>query len=66
MSVDGTAAGTWYTPDVNPILRWAELDFEIPATLTSGHDTLEISLDASGSPTPWTAYGYTVLSYVDP
>ena len=62
--VDGRPAGTWYTPDVNPILRWAELDFEIPASLTSGRDALEITLDASDSPTPWTAYGYTALSYV--
>jgi hypothetical protein len=65
VSVDGTAAGTWYTSDVNPDLRWADFDFEIPAALTSGHSTLEISLDAAASPSPWTAFGYTVFSHID-
>ncbi len=61
--VDGRPAGTWSTADVNPILRWAELDFDIPAALTAGSDTLTITLDATDSPTPWTAFEYTAFSY---
>jgi hypothetical protein len=64
--VDGRPAGTWYTPDQNSILRWADLDFELPPSLTGGRDTLEITLDAASSAAPWTAYGYSVLSHVDP
>ena len=36
--VDGRPAGTWSTSDVNAVLRWADLDFEIPASLTGGRD----------------------------
>ena len=61
--VDSKPAGTWYTPDINPIRRWADLDFELPASLTGGRDSIEITLDATRSPVPWTAYGYTVLGY---
>ena len=31
VSVNGQLVGTWYSADVNPILRWAELDFDVPA-----------------------------------
>ena len=54
-----------YTPDINPVLRWADFDFEIPASLTAGRDSLEIALDARASPNPWTAFGYTAFSYVE-
>ncbi len=49
----------------DPVLRWADVDFEIPPSLTRGRDTLEITLDASSSATPWSAYGYTVFSHVN-
>ena len=62
--VDGQAAGTWYTADVNPLLRWADLDFDVPATLTAGREAIDVTLDATQSPTPWTSFGYTALSYV--
>ena len=64
--VDGQAAGTWYTADVNPLLRWADLDFDVPARLTAGRAAIDVTLDATQSPTPWTAFGYTALSYVAP
>ena len=63
VSVNGTPAGTWYSADVNPVLRWADLDFELPASLTAGRDSLAIEIDARSSPNPWTAYGYVALSY---
>ena len=61
--VDGQPAGTWYTAAVNPQLRWAELDFDLPASLTAGRQTLDIELDATASPTPWTAFSYAVFAY---
>src|SRR6185369_4449248 len=63
--VDGRSVGTWYSADVNSILRWADLDFDIPATFTRGRQVVDIELDAHASPTPWTAYGYSVFSYRD-
>jgi hypothetical protein len=62
--VDGHLAGIWYTPDINPTLRFADLDFEIPALLTAGRDTIRITLDATTSPTAWTAFEYVAYSYV--
>jgi hypothetical protein len=65
VSVNGQFVGHWYSADVNPTLRWAELDFEIPAAFTRGRTTLDVGIDARQSPTPWTAYGYEVFSYRD-
>ena len=60
--VDGNEVGVWSSADVNPILRWAVFDFELPASVTKGHTSLEVELDARSSPTPWTAYGFQVWS----
>ena len=65
VSVNGQPVGTWYSADVNPILRWADLDFDIPEAITGGHASLDVDIDTRQSPTPWTAYGYEVLSYID-
>jgi hypothetical protein len=62
--VDGAPAGTWYSADVNPQVRWAELDFEIPASLTAGKDEITVELDAADSPTPWTAFEYRAFCYL--
>ena len=51
---------------MNPLLRWADLDFEIPGSLTAGRTALDVEIDARDSPTPWTAYGYTAFSYRTP
>jgi len=64
--VDGDVVGTWVSADVNPVLRWAVLDYELPASVTAGKTSLAVELDASASPTPWTAYGYQVWSHVAP
>jgi len=65
VTVNGALAGTWQTSEVNPTLRWAELDFAIPGALTAGHEALEIEIDASGSPTAWTAFAYAALVPLD-
>ena len=64
VSVDGAFAGIWQTTDVNPILRWAEPDLELSASLTANRTTLTIELDARTSPTPWTAFDYVALAHV--
>jgi hypothetical protein len=62
--VNGAAVGTWFSADINPSRRWADLDFDIPAAFTAGRDRLDIELDARASPNPWTAYGYAAFSYL--
>jgi len=62
--VDGEPAGTWYSADVNLNARWAELDFEIPVTLSAGKRDLAIEIDAAASPTPWTAFEYRAFSHL--
>jgi hypothetical protein len=64
--VNGREVGTWYSAERNPSLRWAELDFEIPASFTRGRSSLEIELDAESSPSPWTSFAYTASSHRDP
>lgn len=64
--IDGESVGVWASAEVNPVLRWAVLDFELPASVTHGKSALDVELDASASPTPWTAYGYQVWSHVAP
>jgi hypothetical protein len=63
--VDGQPAGTWYSSDINPELRWADLDFDLPEALTAGKSFIDVELDATASPAPWTAFGYQVLCYRD-
>jgi hypothetical protein len=60
--VNGAFAGLWRSTEVNATLRWAELEFEIPAGLSAGESVLDVELDATISPTPWTAHEYVVLS----
>jgi len=45
--VDGQKAGQWYFADNNPIIRWTDVDFEIPAKLTAGKEMVAIELKAS-------------------
>jgi hypothetical protein len=65
ISVDGQPVGHWYSADINPVLRWAELDFDVPEGFTRGRSSIDVEIDARQSPTPWTAYSYTVFSFRD-
>jgi hypothetical protein len=56
--VNGAFAGVGGTSEVNPFLRWAELDFELPAALTREQTSLDVEIDARASPAPWTAFSY--------
>lgn len=64
--VDGKTIGTWATADINPVLRWALFDFELPSSVTRGRKEIDVELDARESPRPWTAYGYQVWTHVPP
>ena len=64
VTVDGALAGVWRTTEVNPFKRWAELEFELPEALTGGRTEVDVELDASDSPHPWTAFEYVTLSHV--
>jgi hypothetical protein len=63
--VNGAFAGVWQSSDVNPSLRWAELDFELPVALTQDHSTLDVEIDAIGSPAAWTGFEYVVSSRLE-
>jgi hypothetical protein len=65
ISVDGQPVGKWYSADINPVLRWAELDFDVPDRFTRGRSSIDVDIDARQSPTPWTAYGYAAFSFHD-
>jgi len=62
--VDGVFAGVWQTSEVNPLLRWAEVDLELPVSVTAGKQRLRIEIDATGSPAPWRAFAYSAHSHV--
>jgi hypothetical protein len=64
--VDGAPVGVWHSAESNGVLRWAELDFDIPEAFSAGRGAIAVELDASSSPNPWTAFGYTAFSYFDP
>ena len=61
--MNGAFAGVWRSTEINAVLRWADLEFEIPAGLTAGRSTLDVELDAGASPSPWTAYEYVALGH---
>ena len=61
--VGGVDAGTWYTPESNETLRWAESDFVLPPSLTSGLSNLEILIRSEGA-SDWTGFYYWVYSIV--
>jgi hypothetical protein len=56
--VDGRYAGTWKTPRTNAVKRWADSDFELPASLTYGHRAVHVMLRVL-SPSGWTDFGYS-------
>ncbi|MFN7953759.1 MAG: glycoside hydrolase family 172 protein [bacterium] len=63
--VDGQPAGTWYDVFENPIQRWAESDFLLPASLTRSKSRIHVELVNRGR-TPWTELGYRAGSILAP
>lgn len=57
----------WYVADCNPYKRWLDDEFEIPASLTRGKDTLHIRicpLEAGGK-VSWSESKYVFFIYKD-
>jgi len=54
--VNGRPAGRWYTAATNPVRRWADSDFILPASLTHDVTALEIEIRVAG--TAWTEFRY--------
>ncbi len=57
VSVDGESVGTWYVPEGNAVLRWAERDFFVPERFTTGKKAIEVTLETTG----WNAAEYRAL-----
>lgn len=61
--VDGHLTGTWFVAGQNPYHRWADTDFIIPPSLTSGKRTLTVKIQfvsASTYLTEYTYWAYTI------
>jgi hypothetical protein len=66
VTVNGHDAGSWLELLGNTSHRWLDDDYQLPASLTAGHSTLDITITpASGAPA-WTAASYAALSVVAP
>lgn len=60
--VDGAPAGTWYQPDGNRARRWRDDDLLLPADLTHGRESIEVTLQPVPGAPPWTAARYGAFS----
>lgn len=64
VSVNGESAGVWRQPLGNEAQRWLHDDFEIPAALTAGQDSLSVQLTPVDGTPAWSAASYDVMSSV--
>ena len=57
----------WFYGDYNPYDRWAEDEFQIPASYTRGKDSITITIvpQEFGGVTTWNEYRYRVFSILD-
>lgn len=60
--VDDVPARTWYQPDGNHARRWLDDDLLLPAALTRGRESVEITLQPLPGAPPWTAARYDTFS----
>lgn len=63
VTVDGIPAGTWWLPQTNPVKRWLEDDFELPAALTAGKTSIRVTLTPMGTAAE-TAYSLEAYSRI--
>jgi hypothetical protein len=64
VSVDGVEAGIWYAAESNATHRWAERDYLLPGTLTSGKGTARISIEPGPRSPAWSVSEYAVLCII--
>lgn len=64
--VDGVPAGVWLQPDGNSARRWLDDQVFLPAALTQGRGSVEVTLRPLPDAPAWTAARYEVFSLHDP
>jgi Protein of unknown function (DUF2961) len=62
--VDGQVIGVWLEPLGNPSHRWLDDTYLLPASVTAGKRSLDVTLVPTRGSPPWTAARYQVLSYI--
>jgi hypothetical protein len=60
--VDGTYAGDWYTAGANTATRWADSDFLIPASLTTGKSQVTVQVQFVSAAIDWNEFTYWLYS----
>ena len=63
--VDNSFAGIWYDVFENPVLRWAESDIALPASLTRGKNRIHVRIVNRGE-VPWMEFSYKAYSFLLP
>jgi hypothetical protein len=61
VSVDGQQVGTWLQPLANPFHQWLDDSYPLPASVTSGHSSVTVTLTPIAGAPPWSAAGYRLL-----
>lgn len=62
VQVDGQRVGTWYTAGRNQFHRWAQDDFLIGSTFTSGKSSLRIRIEFIGGDLDYNEFSYDAFS----
>jgi len=68
VSIDGQAAGVWYSPGNNTFRSWRDEEFVLPASLTQGKSQLTIRVDVErdrylpATAAAWNEFHYWVYS----
>jgi hypothetical protein len=58
LSVDGVAAGVWYTAGSNVFHPWRDSDFILPASLTRGKSKLRVKITFLSGANDWNEFRY--------
>lgn len=66
VTVDGQSVGTWAQPLGNTYHRWLDDEFQLPASVTAGHDRIAVTLTPVSLSAAWSAASYETLSLVAP
>lgn len=60
--VDGEYVGAWYRSDYSMHKRWADEEFDIPASFTAGKDTIRVTIAFQSAEDSWNEYRYWAFS----
>jgi hypothetical protein len=59
--IDGAEVGIWYAPESNTTQRWAERDYFLPASFTSGKTAARIEIEPEPASPAWSVSEYRLL-----